>query len=293
MRSTGAAPVAVGALVRRRGRGWLNPRSPSSSRPTPWVEALHRHCSDHGGARLRQLLVDPELALDEEYTTLVTGHRWPALTPALVEELHRHGRTVLGVWDRAEPESHALLVAVGVDGLVASDASPREIVDAITALARGDRPAADADRRSGRGARRTPDRRRWTDGCGFDRDRDRSRRALHALGRRSVLVDVDDVGSGVAPRLGLPLEPNICTAVDAVEYHTGALADAVIARSTSSTSSAGFPAPSGWTRLRPPEVLRVVHALARDYDADRPRRRRSGRLRTSSGDGRARARPAP
>ena len=49
----------------------------------PWVEALHRYCSDHGGARVRQLLVDPVLALDEEYATLVSGHRWPALTPAL------------------------------------------------------------------------------------------------------------------------------------------------------------------------------------------------------------------
>ena len=230
----------------------------------PWVEVLHRHCSDHGGARLRQLLVDPELALDEEYTTLVTGHRWPALTPALVEALHRHGRTVLGVWDRAEPDSHALLVAVGVDGLVASDASPREIVEAITALPRADepRPTSIDGPVEARGGRRIVVG--GPTGAGSTEIAIGLAYALHEPGRRSVLVDVDDAAPGVAPRLGLPLEPNICTAVDAVEYHTGSLPDAVTRRSDFDVVS-GFPAPSGWTRLRPPEVLRVVHALARDY----------------------------
>jgi MinD-like ATPase involved in chromosome partitioning or flagellar assembly len=232
----------------------------------PWVEALHRHCSDHGGARLRQLLVDPELALDEEYSTLVTGHRWPALTPALVDELHRHGRTVLGVWDRAEPESRALLVAAGVDGLVASDAAPREIVDAITALPRADepRPASVDGPVEARGGRRIVVG--GPTGAGSTEIAIGLAYALHELGHRSVLVDLDEAAPGVAPRLGLPLEPNVCTAVDAVEYRTGALADAVTRRTDFDVVS-GFPAPSGWTRLRPPEVLRVVHALARDYEA--------------------------
>jgi MinD-like ATPase involved in chromosome partitioning or flagellar assembly len=232
----------------------------------PWVEALHRHCSDHGGARLRQLLVDPELALDEEYTTLVTGHRWPALTPALVDELHRHGRTVLGVWDRAEPESRALLVAVGVDGLVASDAAPREIVDAIAALPRANepRPASIDGPVEARGGRRVVVG--GPTGAGSTEIAIGVAHALHELGRRTVLVDVDDAAPGVAPRLGLALEPNICTAVDAVEYRTGSLADAVTRRTDFDVVS-GFPAPSGWTRFRPPEVLRVVHALARDYEA--------------------------
>ena len=233
--------------------------------PEPWVEALHRHCSDHGGARVRQLLVDPVLALEESYSTLVTGHRWPALTPALVDDLHQHGRSVLGVWDRAEPESRALLLAVGVDGLVAGDAAPSEIVEAIAALpgptdARPPRPVDGAPARGGRrivvGG---------PAGAGSTEIAIALAGALHDRRLRPVLVDVDHVAPGIAPRLGLPLEPNLSTAVDAVEFHSGSLADAITAHDGFNVV-AGMPTPSGFAQLRAPEVLRVVHALARDHE---------------------------
>jgi hypothetical protein len=41
--------------------------------PEAWVEGLHRHLTDHGGARVRQVIVDPSLAFDEEYGTLVVS----------------------------------------------------------------------------------------------------------------------------------------------------------------------------------------------------------------------------
>jgi hypothetical protein len=231
----------------------------------PWVEALHRHCSDHGGARVRQLLVDPVLALDEEYTTLVSGHRWPALTPALVAELHRHGRTVLGVWDRAEPGSRALLIAVGVDGLVANDASCNEIVAAITSLpgATDVHQAPVDDLAGGRGGRRIVIG--GPAGAGSTEIAIGLGGALHGAGLRPVLIDLDDVAPSIAPRLGLPLEPNLCSAVDAVEYHSGELRDAVV-RVGNLAVVAGVPAPSAWSHVRAPEVLRVVRALARDFE---------------------------
>jgi MinD superfamily P-loop ATPase len=231
----------------------------------PWVEALHRYCSDHGGARVRQLLVDPVLALDEEYSTLVSGHRWPALTPALVDELHRHGRTVLGVWDRAEPESRALLIAVGADGLVASDASPHEMVAAITGLPRSieSRPVSVDAALERRGSRRIVVG--GPTGTGSTEIAIGLTRALHQIGRRPVLVDLDDVAPAVAPRLGLSLEPNLCTAVDAVEYRSGELGDSV-AHLGDFDVVAGVPAPSGWSHVRAPEVLRVVRALALEYE---------------------------
>lgn len=230
----------------------------------PWVETLHRYCSDHGGARVRQLLVDPVLALDEEYTTLVSGHRWSALTPALVDELHRHGRTVLGVWDRAEPESRALLISVGADGLIANDASPREIVAAISALpgATDVRAAPVAGGFEGRGGRRVVVG--GPAGAGSTEIAIGLARALGKLGSRPILVDLDDVAPSIAPRLGLSLEPNLCTAVDAVEYHSGELAGSVV-RVGEFGVVAGVPAPAAWNHVRAPEVLRVVGALAREF----------------------------
>jgi MinD-like ATPase involved in chromosome partitioning or flagellar assembly len=232
----------------------------------PWVEMLHRHCSDHGGARVRQLLVDPVLALDEEYATLVTGHRWTALTPALVADLHLHGRSVLGVWDRSEPESRALLTAVGVDGLVANDASATEFVAAITSLPSPSDPRpVHLDGESGaRGGRRIVCG--GPAGAGSTEIAIALTRALQDRRLSAVLIDVDECAPGIAPRLGLALEPNLSTAVDAVEFHSGALRDSVTPLDGLDVI-AGIPAPAGWTRLRAPEVLRVVGALALEYGA--------------------------
>src|SRR5207253_838260 len=79
-----------------------------------WVEELHRHLTDHGGARVRTLLVEPEGALEESYDVLVAGHRWPALTIALVADVHAHGRAVVGVHDREELASGEHLISLGV-----------------------------------------------------------------------------------------------------------------------------------------------------------------------------------
>ena len=65
-------------------------------------EGRHRHPTDHGGARVRTVLVESEGALEESYDVLVAGHRWPALTRALVADVHAHGRTVVGVHDREQ-----------------------------------------------------------------------------------------------------------------------------------------------------------------------------------------------
>src|SRR5262249_18810395 len=99
--------------------------------PDPWVEELHRHCTDHGGARVRQVLIDPALALEEQYDVLVVSHRWGALTHGLVDDLHARCRKVLGVYERGEPVGHDWLVAVGTDATVASDDGAAGIVAAL------------------------------------------------------------------------------------------------------------------------------------------------------------------
>ncbi len=207
-----------------------------------WVDDLHRHCADHGGARVRCLVLDPAVALDEDFDILVTGERWPAPTRPFVDALHARGRRVLVVGD---PERGADLAArLGVDGLVATTGAPLAIVDAALHLL----PAA-AAAPDGRSASAMTDAGLVDDGrtpgsqaapvpapfvvVGGPWGAGSTEVALALAaccvrsGDRTVVVDADTVTPSVAARLGLPLEPNLCTAVDAAVYGLGAVPGAL------------------------------------------------------------------
>jgi len=231
-----------------------------------WVEELHRHLTDHGGARVRTLLVEPEGALEESYDVLVAGHRWPALTSALVADVHAHGRAVVGVHDREEVASREHLISLGVDALVESDAGPDGFVRAIVSVA-GRR---DERSRAGPIVAATRAGRLVTVGGppGVGRTEIAIELAL-ALGRRTsvVLVDGDDVAPAVAPRLHLPIEPNLRTAIDAVEHGRGDLEGCVLEDPTSHLQIvSGLPNASAWSHMRPGEIVRVVDRLADDRE---------------------------
>ena len=102
--------------------------------PELWVERLHHHLTDHGGARVRQIVLEPALALEEEYDTLVVSHRWPGLTRAFVEAVHSavavRARRLRSRRDRGREH----LAALGVDGTIPSDAAVSEFIEALTAL---------------------------------------------------------------------------------------------------------------------------------------------------------------
>ena len=234
--------------------------------PDPWVEELHRHLADHGGARVLHLVVDPTMARHEEFDVLVAGWRWPALTAGLVAELHEQGRGVLGVADREERGARGLLEQCGVDAIVEADAAPWEFVEALATievarLARGGREAANGPRRDDGGMVRRAHP--WIAVCG-PAGAGRTEVAIElarALG--AVLVDADEVAPAVAARLGLALEPNVRTAVDAVELGVG---DA-----TSSLQRVdglrcgvlcGLPHGAAWLHVRATELVRVLHACS-------------------------------
>ena len=84
-----------------------------------------------------------------------------------------------------------------------------------------------------------------------------------------MLVDADDVAPAVATRLGLPIEPNLRTAIDAVEYGLGALSDALTGRRGRGRGFrvlGGLPNVGSWSQLRTAEVLDVVTMLGNAYD---------------------------
>ncbi len=230
--------------------------------PDPWVEDVHRHLTDHGGARVRSILVDPSIALEESYDVLVAGHRWPALTHALVADIHARGRVVLGVSDREEPASRSHLASIGVDAVVESDTGVDGVTRAIVAVAGHlrDRVAAAPPVIPVRiGALITVG---GAPGSGRTEIAIQLARGL-ARHHDLALLDADDVAPAVAQRLDLALEPNVCTAVDAVEHAQGALADAMQIEPRSGVSVvAGLPNPRAWTQLQPGEMVRVIDRLA-------------------------------
>jgi hypothetical protein len=233
--------------------------------PDPWVEQLHRHCTDHGGARVRQVLIDPALALEDSYDVLVASHRWPSLTMGFVDDVHRRGRLVLGVYERDEAVGAQLLASIGVDGVVASDAGPAGIVAALRGL-HGDGSSEGA---RGRNLRAAETARRapitvvtGTHGAGST---EVAIGLALASAPRGVLIDANDVAPAVAARLALPVEPNLRSAIEAIEYDGDDLVGHVTTLPGGVHVLAGLASPAGWPQVRPAEVWRAVETVAARY----------------------------
>jgi MinD-like ATPase involved in chromosome partitioning or flagellar assembly len=247
--------------------------------PESWVEGLHRHLTDHGGARVRQVIVDPSLAFDEEYGTLVVSHRWPGLTRTFVDAVHRRGRCLLGVFDPEEPAGREFLGSLGVDRVLAADASMAEFVDTFTALApERHQPAPSVSALDAAvDGRRLPatiangDRSRsWrllavggTPGAGATELAIAFTAALRLQGGRAVLVDADEVVPSIAQRLGLPIEPNLRSAIESVEYGMGDVDATIVRVARELDALSGLPNVGAWSQVRPSEVLDVIEEIAR------------------------------
>jgi MinD-like ATPase involved in chromosome partitioning or flagellar assembly len=216
-------------------RGGFEPEIALVLSPDAWVERLHRHCADHGGARVRCIVVEPSVALDEEYHVLVVNDRWPALTRPFVDSLHACGRRVLVVCDDDdEPSARDLARLLGADGTVRASADPGEIVAAVVVLAPDESfvstrppsdPMADAHRGASRHAALVAVG--GPSGAGASEVAIGVAAAGARRGARAVVVDADHVTPSIAARLGLPLEPNLCSAVDAVAFGLGAVPGAL------------------------------------------------------------------
>jgi Mrp family chromosome partitioning ATPase len=242
--------------------------------PEPWVEALHRHLAHHGGARVRQVVVEPAAALDEEYDALVVSDRWPALTLGFVRAVHGRGRRIVGVFDPEEPAGKDHLLALGVDATIAGDSPMSEFVDALADLdvATDPRP-----RTASAGADTTADAGGVRDrplgplvvvsgprGSGVTEVAVTLAAAIATRREPVVLVDAHDAAPSVAGRLGLGLEPNVRSAIDACAHGLGRL-DATITRPAGAVGPlgvvAGFPSAVAAQQVTPADVLDVVTAL--------------------------------
>jgi len=107
-----------------------------------WARTLHRYVVDHGGAVVRTRPLEERQALEDDYELLIVDDISSFLTAHIVEELHRRGRRVLGVYDPEENSAgleqntgKARLLRLGADGVIESQAPPEEFVRVIARLA--------------------------------------------------------------------------------------------------------------------------------------------------------------
>jgi MinD-like ATPase involved in chromosome partitioning or flagellar assembly len=244
--------------------------------PETWVEELHRHLSHHGGARVRQIVVEPSIALDEDYDVLVVSDRWPALTFGFVGAVHGRGRRILGVFDPEEPAGKDHLVGLGVDATIAADAAVGEFVLALhelDAMAAAETGASRSAPARGRGE--------LDDGCGRvvavsgPRGSGVTEVALGlaaalAGARRSVLlVDAHETAPSLAGRLGLGLEPNLRTAVDACAHGIGTLDECVVPIAGDGgglCAVAGHPSAIAAAQVTTHDVLDVIAVARRHHE---------------------------
>ena len=257
----------------------------------PWARSLHRYVADYGGAVVRARPLEERQAIEEEYDILLVDDISSFLTHRLMQELHRHQRRVLGVFDSTEYNhagEHAgrdRLRALGCDEVIEAGAPPEEFVRMIQALAPkwddnefdqlvqeldGTSPPAEAG-----GVAAVLDESRTESGrvvvvvgaaggAGATELSLELGRIVRRRGEVAVVVDADDVAPSIAQRLGLPLHPNLRAAVDALEHGTGLLADSLMsAPGGEAIVLCGLPHPKDWVALRPDEVLAVIQELSR------------------------------
>lgn len=268
--------------------------------PRDWAERLHRFVADHGGARVRARVLDGREALDEDYQVLVAEDLTSFLTPRLVDGLRRSGRRVLGVYDPTEPWGRSRLLELGVDDTIEATAPPERMLQVVDALALA--VDADLDGELARLAARheDDDASPSTAAASAPAAGQAAPRTAHeprsgaagvtvvggpagapgatelaiglaaAAARRGssvVVVDADEVAPSLAQRLGLPLHPNLRTAIDAVQHWSGQLPDTLTPVPAGGfTVLCGLPSTADWSAVRPGEVVDVVVDLARLHD---------------------------
>ena len=243
-----------------------------------WSEHLHRFLVDHGGARVRVHVMRPEDAFSESFDVLLIDDICSFLSPHLVEKLNQRGRRVVGVYSPAEfPDGKDRLLACEVIEAIEADASPEEFLALVEQLG--------IDRESGRDLSDTTTSRISPDpgpeglrslvavgsppgGCGATEVAIGIARRLAERHQEVGLLDLDQRAPSVAQRLGLPLHPNLLTAIDAVHHHSDSLDSCwQTPRGSSLRVLSGVPDPGDRTHLRRGEVAEVLLAATKVSEA--------------------------
>lgn len=224
-----------------------------------WSDTLHRFLTDHGGARVRAVVMGAEEVGAEAFDVLIIDDVCSFLTPRLVEQVRRSGSSVVGVFDpRDGADAKRRLIACGVDDVVETEATPEEFL-AVVRRVRELRPAPPPQvsvQSEVESAGRVIAVGAPPGGAGA------TEIAIGlAVELGALLIDADDLAPSVAQRLGCPLHPNLRTAIDVIHHRSGAIDDALTSLSGLDLV-AGLVSGEEWSQLHSGDVQAVVDEYA-------------------------------
>lgn len=236
-----------------------------------WSDGLHRFLADHGGARVRITAIGPDDLLGESFDILVIDDICSFLTPRLVGLVRAAGKQVIGVYDPREfADGKDRLLECGVGDVVESSAHPDEFLAVIgrvveTVDVEDDGAvfsvAATVERSSPASGSRLTAITGASGGVGSSEVAIAIAHSLAVAGGKAVLVDADLRSPSLAQRLGLDLHPNVRTAVDEIEFGSGAVETLVQSVKGGLSVLPGVQHAGDWSELRADQVTAVVRRL--------------------------------
>jgi len=236
-----------------------------------WAAALTRFISDYGGARLHGTVITALDAVDQDYEILIIDDIASYLSPRFVDRVQRLRRRVIGVYDPEAGEGgRGRLEEMGVDAVLESDAGPDEFLEVVVSL-RG--VAAFAEDPVDAPTPTPQVHRVKQDQVVAVLGGDLATEVVFALadrlalsGEAVVACDLDTLNPSMAQRLGLPLGPNVLTALDAHTQRRGTIEESLVASLRGYLLLLGLPEPQEWDTIEPPDVLDLVDQIAAGAD---------------------------
>jgi MinD-like ATPase involved in chromosome partitioning or flagellar assembly len=230
------------------------------------MQEVHFFLVDHGGALVRGYVMSADDATSERADVLIIDDTSSFLTERLVVDLHRAGTRVVGVFDPIDGTTgRERLEHLGVDECVRSDSSGDSFLEVVKRLAdrdeSGDTPSG-ADPAAGDDAHgRLIAVGAAGGGTGATEVAIALATRLRSRAQSVALVDADDVTPSIAQRLGLPLHPNLQSAVEAMVHGSDPLEHCVIDHSSGIGVVGGLSRPADRRRLRAPDVMGVLRSM--------------------------------
>lgn len=228
-----------------------------------WSDRLHRFLLDHGGGTVRTRVMSPAQALSSQYDVLFIDDVCSFLTQRLVIDVRAAGKSIVGVFDPADgTDAKRRLLEAGIGDVIESDATPEEFLAMASVTISHSTPLREVtvEPRTGGfriGLTGAPGGVGVTEiSCALALDLSR----LH----RTVLVDANHAWPSIGQRLGLPVHPNLRTAIDFVLHEPDRLEDAT--HPVGALAVIPGPANPGVVGVSPADLAALLSGLGQAYE---------------------------